>query len=129
MKRWERFLQKDNTIDVLTSECVFDYELYYGPVERPFAFFEIKNETKKISDILVQLELAPSQTWCRKNNWAWELEPGYQEVEFGSTRVKLCITIKPPPRVFWNETPAKFTDLTVEEIDEFARQSMHGNGD
>lgn len=112
MKVFEHFLRDDNTIDVLSSQCVWDYALFYRPVERPFDYFEVKNETKRISEILLALDLVPTRTWCRKNNWDWEILEGYQEVIFGSKRIKLCILINPPPR------------YTVEEIDEFERLAL-----
>lgn len=112
LKVFERYLAPDNTINVLSSEAIWDYETFFGSVTRPFYFFEIKNQTQRISDILVGLELAPTRTWCKKNKWDWELPKGYSEVEFGSKRIKLCILTNFPRH------------YTVEEIDEFERMNL-----
>lgn len=85
------YLQEDNTIDVMPIGMGHEHELFFGPLlpdVRPYL-----TDKKNIGEILFELGLVQSKNWCRKNNWWRELEPGYQEISFGSKRVKLCILI------------------------------------
>lgn len=86
------FLQPDNTIDIISDETSGDYVSFFQPSAdaKPFVI----NTATKISDILVALNLVQSKTWCRKNNWDYPLEPGYNEIKFGMKKVKLCIYVK-----------------------------------
>ena len=82
------FLQPDNSIDVI-PEGFPDYELFFGPLlpdTKPLFLATIRT-----SDLLLALNLVISKTWCRKNNWDRELLPGYQEIVFGTKRVKICV--------------------------------------
>jgi hypothetical protein len=86
------YLQNDNTLDVMSvSSLPTDHDLFFGPInEGAKPYF---TNSKNIGEILFALGLVVSKNWCRKNNWWRELEPGYQEIVFGSKRVKLCILI------------------------------------
>lgn len=84
-----KYLQIDNTIDVLSSNTLSGglYEPMFGPIiHEPL----ITNSTN-IADILVELGLAQSKGWCRKNNWNYEIPAGYNEIYFGKLKFKLCI--------------------------------------
>lgn len=83
------YLQPDNTIDVISPELLPDYELFFGPITpgtKPLV-----QTFEKTAALLMALNLATSTSWCRKNNWDKEIKSGYQELTFGSKRVKLCI--------------------------------------
>lgn len=116
--KWEYFLHKDNTINVVSNQNIWYIDLFFGPiwgqVDRPFdrSCFLMPNSTTRISEVLLALELATTRTWCRKNNWDWEIPQGYSEVKFGMKKIKLCLLISPQPQ------------YTVEEIDEFEHQAM-----
>jgi len=89
---FKNYLQADNTIDVMQIGWPTDeYELFFGPLLPKAQAFP--TNTKNIGEILFQLGLAQSNTWCRKNNWWRDLQPGYQEIVFGSKRIKLCLLI------------------------------------
>jgi hypothetical protein len=88
----ELYLQPDNTVDVLSVETMKDYTLFFGPIIEGTTPLIIS--AKRISDVLIALNLAQSKTWCRKNNWDWEIPQGYSEVTFGMKKVKLCIYIE-----------------------------------
>lgn len=66
-----------------------DKELFFGPIESTDTF--VIFETNNLSEILVNLKLVPSISFCRKNGWFRELKPGFQEITFGKSRVKLFI--------------------------------------
>ena len=121
--KWMQFLQSDNTIDVISHQRVWDYEDFFGPVTKPYndAAFFVNNDTKRISEILLALGLASTRTWCRKNNWDWEIPQGYFEVKFGLKRIKLCILVS--DRISLISLPEPHT---VEEIDEQAYLEMVG---
>jgi len=68
-----------------------EHELFFGPL-LPNAKPYITN-SNNIGEILFELGLVQSKNWCRKNNWWRELEPGYQEIVFGSKRFRLCLLI------------------------------------
>lgn len=101
------FLQPDNSIHVLTPWSVKHYERIFAPFGPRFYnskltvnfqsymdFWRVPAllvEKHNIADILLDLELVQSRSWCRKNNWNFELTSGYQEYIFGSRRIKLCI--------------------------------------
>lgn len=104
-KLYLKILQQDNTIDVVSSQRLHDYESFFGPIDKNSQYCEVNNETTRISEILLALGLVPTRTWCRKNNWDWEIPEGFSEVTFGSKRIKLCLLISLPIRE------------TVEEID------------
>lgn len=112
LKVYEKYLMADNTIDVVASQCIWDYSLFFGPTSKPFEFFEINNKILRVSDILLALELVSTRTWCRKNNWDWEIPAGYKEFSFGTKKIRICCLISPPKR------------YTVEEIDGFERQNL-----
>lgn len=87
-----RFLQEDNTIDIIVgNDNVPYYELFFGPLLLDAVAYS--THSKNIGEILFELGLVQSKSWCRKNNWWRELQPGYQEISFGSKRVKLCLLI------------------------------------
>jgi len=91
MKKFEEYLQSDNSIDVISQHNLADYELFFGPIlpnTKPFI-----TSLTNIGEILFELGLAQSKSWCRKNNWYKELEYGYQEIVFGFKRYKLCILV------------------------------------
>lgn len=86
-----KFLQDDNTIDVISPLVVNDYGLFFGPLTDGPGPCVL--EARRASDILVHLGLAQSRGWCRKNNWDFPLTDGYSEFVFGSKRIKVCILI------------------------------------
>jgi len=94
--KWEEHVLPDNTINVLASKYVWDYDFFFSPEKKPFKFFEVSNKTIRISEILLALELAPTRTWCKQNEWDYELEAGYQEIRFGKLKIQLCILISVP---------------------------------
>lgn len=91
MRVFEEYIQPDFTIDVIWDKWIPDYPLFFGPIvegTKPF----VTTKTN-IGEILVELQLVESKSWCRKNNWYRELTPGYNEIVFGSKRYKLCLLI------------------------------------
>ena len=85
------YLQEDNTIDVIARSVVEEYDLFFGPLlpnTKPYITKSIN-----IGEILFELGMIQSKNWARKNNWYRELQPGYQEISFGSKRIKLCLLI------------------------------------
>jgi len=86
-----KYLQTDNTIDVIAPRWVEDYDLFFGPTSAKIDVNVVVQDFDRTSEVLVHLGLAPSKGWCRKNNWDKPLEPGYQEIEFGKLKYKLCI--------------------------------------
>lgn len=91
MNVFDMYLQADNTIDVISRDTANEHELFFGPL-LPDAKPYITKSTN-IGEILFELALVQSKNWCRKNNWWRDLQPGYQEISFGSKRIKLCILI------------------------------------
>ena len=89
--KWKEFLLADNSINVIDPDRMDDYELFFGPLTEEDKAKPFHLKPKKISDVLVALGLVESRTWCRKNNWDWELQPGWTDVKFGSRKVRLCI--------------------------------------
>lgn len=82
-------LQSDNTIDVIHSSFLSDYELFFGPLNdtaKPFV-----SDASRTSDLLVNLGLASSKGWCKKNGWDRALIAGYQEFYFGALKYKICV--------------------------------------
>ena len=88
----DMYLQEDNTIDVIDRNHIDgDYPLFFGPINEGAKPYITKS--RNIGEILFELALIQSKNWARKNNWWRELEPGYQEIVFGSKRIKLCLLI------------------------------------
>jgi hypothetical protein len=81
-------LQEDNTIDVLSpSAPETDHELFFGPIlAEPF-----RSDATSTADLLVELGLAQSKSWCRKNGWDKPIEPGFNVFVFGSKRVSIYV--------------------------------------
>lgn len=84
-----KYLQPDNTIDVLSSQTLSDYELYF----RPITGSPLVTESSNLGEILFETGLIESKTWARKNGWWKSVSGGYQEVLFGKNKVKLCIFV------------------------------------
>ena len=94
-----KYLQPDNTIDVINPSLLAEYELFFGPILpgcEPLVL-----AATRTTDILMALGLAQSKGWCRKNSWDNPLPDGYSEIVFGSLRYKICILtcITPKPVV------------------------------
>lgn len=89
----KQYLQDDNTIDVISPELVQEYSLFFAPIGVSIEIGPnvLVQNFSSTADLLVFLELAPSKSWCRKNNWDRPIETGYSEIVFGSLRYKICI--------------------------------------
>ncbi len=87
------FLQKDNTIDVLSEETSIFFDEFFGPLTEEQKEKVLISKHKNIGPILVELGLAESNGWCRKNGWWKELEPGFHEFSFGKNKVKIFVLI------------------------------------
>lgn len=84
-----KYLQPDNTFDVIATRYLDEYDLFFGPNQFGAEF--LVQDFDRTSDVLVALGLATSKSWCRKNGWDKPLESGYQEIEFGKLKYRLCI--------------------------------------
>lgn len=88
----KNYVQSDNTIDVISRETEADYEAFFGPIldNAP----RLVTEKNNMADILVELGLAESKTWARKNGWSKELPPGLSMHRFGKNRIEIWVFIK-----------------------------------
>lgn len=88
-----KFLQSDNTIDVISSKISDqDHKLFFGPV----LHLPLITSSQNIGDILFELELIPSKGWARKNNWWREISPGFHEFIFGKNKIKIYVLLDMP---------------------------------
>lgn len=84
-----KYLQPDNTLDVIAPRWLEDYDLFFGPNQ--FGAEYVVQDFDRISEVLVALGLVDSKSWCRKNGWDKLLQEGYQEIIFGKLKHKICI--------------------------------------
>lgn len=89
--KWKNFILQDNSINIINPEKIDDYDLFFGPLtdEEKTKYKTFKAES--ISDILLELGLAESRSWCKKNGWGYKLENGWTDIKFGSLKIRLCI--------------------------------------
>lgn len=77
------YLQPDNSINVIDPDFMHEYDTLFGP--DPGTPLVMKAHSTQ--DILLHLKLAPSKTWCRKNNWDKPIQ-GWFEFTFGYHKYK-----------------------------------------
>lgn len=84
-----KYLQPDNTFDVISPKWYEDYDLFFGPNQ--FGSPIMVHNFERTSEVLVALGLVESRSWCKKNGWDRPLESGYQEITFGKLKHRICI--------------------------------------
>ena len=86
-----KYLQADNTFDVIAPRWVEDYDLFFGPTKARIESDVVVQDFDRVSEVLVHLGLVDSKSWCRKNGWDKPLQEGYQEITFGKLKHRICI--------------------------------------
>jgi hypothetical protein len=84
-----KYLQFDNTFDVIAPRWIDEYDSFFGPI-RP-GTEPLVQDFDRTSEVLVALGLVDSKGWCRKNGWDKPLQEGYQEITFGKLKYRICI--------------------------------------
>ena len=86
-------LHSDQSIDIIHPALLAHYELFFGSSEvAPYV-----TEETNLGVILVDLGLAESRGWTRKNGWWRECEQGLHEVVFSKKKFKLWVLINWKP--------------------------------